>query len=64
MTANATGEIVVAILRVILDLIDRAFRGDEAAQAQILGMLPEGPLKITVAANLAAEQAREHFRAR
>ena len=55
--SNATGEIVVQILRVILDLIDRAFRGDAAAQAQLLTMLPEGPLKITVAANLAAEEA-------
>jgi hypothetical protein len=62
--SSATGEIVVQILRVILDLIDRAFRGDKAAQAQLLGMLPEGPLKITVAANLAAEEAKEHFRPR
>ena len=62
--SNATGEIVVQILRVILDLIDRAFRGDKAAQEQLMGMLPEGPLKITVAANLAAEEAKEHFRAR
>jgi hypothetical protein len=62
--SNATGEIVVQILRVILDLIDRAFRGDAAAQAQLLTMLPEGPLKITVAANLAAEEAKAHFRPR
>lgn len=62
--SNATGEIVVQILRVILDLIDRAFRGDKAAQAQLLSMLPEGPLKITVAANLAAEEAKAHFQPR
>jgi hypothetical protein len=62
--SNATGEIVVQILRVILDLIDRAFRGDKAAQAQLLSMLPEGPLKITVAAHIAAEEAREHFQPR
>jgi hypothetical protein len=59
--SNATGEIVVQILRVILDLIERAFRGDRAAAQQVLGMLPEGPLKITVAAHLAAEEAKARY---
>ncbi len=58
---NATAEIVLQVLRVVLDLIDRAFRGDRAAAQQVLGMLPEGPLKITVAAHLAAEEAKARY---
>ena len=60
---NATAEIVLQVLRFILDLLDRAFRGDRVAAQQVLGMLPEGPLKITVAAHLAAEEAKARYSA-
>ena len=63
MSASSV-DVILAILRAVITLVERAFAGHPEDADKVLDLLPDGPLKTTVIAKFAQAQAEAKFTGR